>query len=1220
MVALLFVALIAPLFIDWTGFRQEFEDQASRIVGKKVVVHGAVDARFIPFPSVTLHDVRVGAEADGTPLVQVAEFSMDAELAPFLSGEALIYDMRISRPKARIRLLKDGRLDWMRGSKASIPARTVVLENVRITDGDIEFIDEQSGRTRRITGLDADMSAKSLAGPWRIEGSGALDGEKGRFTLSTGVPDPRAEGLRLKARILPESRPVGVDLEGALTVVEGKPSYRGAFTALFTDEDEAADKARGAPRLKGQFELTNEKIRVPDYRLELGDVADPYVITGEATLDTGKLAQFLLIADGQQIDVNRLNYDGARGKTGRDPALTARKRFENLLAIAAAIPVPQVPGRASLKLPAIVAGDTAMRDIRLDVRPDGAGWLVDNAVAVLPGRTQVEAKGRIRLGGDPGFDGTLLVASTQPSGLSSWMTGQVAPALRGLKTAGFSARASLSAGAQRFDDLELILGPARLTGTLQRERKPDAPPALTLDLAGNAIDLDALTALAGLFGGEGEEGLAGHQISAKLKADAFTAWGVTADHVETAFTYAGNALSFERLTAGNVAGAALTAIGRVESGEAGLSGSGRMTVKAEDPTDLFALIRDRLPAHPALDRLVKNAGWYANSELKATLALGGKQGKGFSLKATGTANGSIVNLDLSAEDMARLSDFSGIGFAATLENPQVTVLAGQAGLDPLPIDSEDKGLLSVTLAGKGGNRADLGLRFTARGTALTLKGNGDMSAPGFLSGSYEAALESEDLEPYLILAGVTAPGMGTGLPARLSGTLAIAPEALSFTEVKGAVAANQLDGALTLSRQTPGWTGTGTLALAEADLGWLAELVYGPVRTAEGGLTPDPMPKLVGGDTNLTLDLTARLMTPGIGGPIRNFAAALTYSGDQIVLSGIKGTWSGGALTGTLTFGNGQGSGYLQSRLNLADADTAALSWQVGGVPVIGGGMGLDLAVEATGPSVADLAAALSGSGQLQLKQATVRGLNLDILNGAIAAADLMGGEISAEAIAPVVESSLSAGQTALGDLAIPFTVTGGKVIAQNIPATVGAARLEGSMEADLAANRLAAAVTVTLDPGAEAQSGAEPQFTLSFAGAASDPGRTLDVTALSNFLSLRAFEKERLRVERLQAKLVEKQRLRRETMLYAAREAARRDAAQQARENRLRAEAKARAEAEARVEAEKAAAEKAAAEKAAAEKAAQDALDTRGLPGGPLMPVSPDEAVTRGQALPPPL
>ncbi|MGO8190200.1 hypothetical protein, partial [Rhizobium leguminosarum] len=76
------------------------------------------------------HDVRVGQEADGTPIVKFEHFSMDAELAPFLSGEALIFDMRVVNPQVRLRLLKDGTLDWMCGSRAEIPARTVVLENV----------------------------------------------------------------------------------------------------------------------------------------------------------------------------------------------------------------------------------------------------------------------------------------------------------------------------------------------------------------------------------------------------------------------------------------------------------------------------------------------------------------------------------------------------------------------------------------------------------------------------------------------------------------------------------------------------------------------------------------------------------------------------------------------------------------------------------------------------------------------------------------------------------------------------------------------------------------------------------------------------------------------------------------------------------------------------------------------------------------------------------
>lgn len=71
-----------------------------------------------------------------------------------------------------------------------------------------------------------------------------------------------------------------------------------------------------------------------------------------------------------------------------------------------------------------------------------------------------------------------------------------------------------------------------------------------------------------------------------------------------------------------------------------------------------------------------------------------------------------------------------------------------------------------------------------------------------------------------------------------------------------------------------------------------------------------------------------------------------------------------------------------------------------------------------------------------------------------------------------------------------------------------------------------------------------------------------MDVTDVTSFLSVRAFERERRRVERLQANVLEKQRLRREVALYkyvaGVREAQRqRDAAveqqRRAEEERLR-------------------------------------------------------------------
>ncbi|OWK23713.1 hypothetical protein AJ87_29110 [Rhizobium yanglingense] len=344
--------------------------------------------------------MRVGQESNGQPTVQIEQFAMDAELAPFLSGEALIFDMRVVNPKLRLRLLKDGTLDWMRGSRPEIPAKTVVLESVHVTGGDVQFIDDQSGRARSITGLNAEMSARSLAGPWRIEGDAALDGEHGSFSISSGQPDETG-ALQVRTQLIPDQRPVKIDLDGQLKLADRKPNYQGLMSAAVENRGAAKSDDKNAlpPRLKGRFELTNERIRLSEYRMEIGSVDDPYVITGEATLDTGNAPEFLLIADGQQIDVNRIGNQGAGGKTARDPGLSARQRLNSLISIIAQIPVPQVQGKASVKLPAIVAGDTTIRDVQLDLQPAGNGWTMtmpSDAARAHPGGGPgpADAKGR----------------------------------------------------------------------------------------------------------------------------------------------------------------------------------------------------------------------------------------------------------------------------------------------------------------------------------------------------------------------------------------------------------------------------------------------------------------------------------------------------------------------------------------------------------------------------------------------------------------------------------------------------------------------------------------------------------------------------------------------------------------------------------------------------------------------------------------------------------
>ena len=66
--------------------------------------------------------------AGATPSVEArtALVSMDAELAPFMSGELHIFDMRIVRPKGVIDVAADGRVNWIARTSAPFDVGRVV--------------------------------------------------------------------------------------------------------------------------------------------------------------------------------------------------------------------------------------------------------------------------------------------------------------------------------------------------------------------------------------------------------------------------------------------------------------------------------------------------------------------------------------------------------------------------------------------------------------------------------------------------------------------------------------------------------------------------------------------------------------------------------------------------------------------------------------------------------------------------------------------------------------------------------------------------------------------------------------------------------------------------------------------------------------------------------------------------------------------------------------
>ncbi|WP_133032915.1 AsmA family protein [Shinella granuli] len=1187
-VVALFAALLAPLFVDWTSFRQDFEREASRIMGRTVVVHGSVDARLIPFPSVTLNDVRVGAPEDGQPLVEVARFSMDAELAPFLSGEALIFDMRIEEPKARIKLFEDGTLDWARGRKSDIPARTVILENVAISGGEIEFVDAQTGRTRHVTGLDAQVSAKSLAGPWRIDGRAALDGESGAFQLSSGQVENGA--LSLRARIVPDRLAFTADLDGALKVVDFRPQYHGDFTV----SEKPRPKGEGPAdpiRVAGKFELSNERIRVPEYRLEAGPHEDPYVVTGEATLDTGRAPEFLLIADGQQIDVSRIGNSGEGGKTGRNPQVSVRQRLQALLAIAADIPIPQVPGRASLFLPAVVVGDTTVREVRLDVKPDGEGWRIDRADAILPGRTTLEAKGRLRLKENRGFVGDLLVASNQPSGLATWLAGSVDPEIRKLKTAGFSAEVNLTDELQRFENLEIAIGAASLLGRMERESRADAVPTLSLQLRGNEIALESLQALVGLVAGDASlSAVLEHSIALDIKADHFLAFGESVSGVNAALSVKDGLMTLSRLNIASLDGAALSASGTLGGSLLAPSAGLDMRVKAAAMRPVAELLARHLPAHPVLARFLANAGYYDDADLAVRLAFSGEAGNPATLTLSGPVNDGRVEMKLSAATPVDLLEGRNFEIEGSIFNPQSVVLAGQVGLDPLPFDADPDGSVTFRVKQPEDGPADVSAAFNAGSTTISVKGTAALNAADFPVGALALSAKSDDIEPYLMMNGIAVPQAGAGLPLALQASVATSAEAITITDIAGEADRNAFSGRLTLDRTAPTLRGTGALRFDTVDFAFLAEAVAGPVTDLlEGGLNAAPLVQPLQDAADLSVALEAGSFWPGLYGAVEGFSGNLVWKGGELTLTDMAGDWLGGRLAGRLKVANAEENGLFEARAELSGVDLARIVWAGPEGAVATGKADVTLAVDASGKSVRAMVEGASGSGEARISDLTLRGLDTGALPALLKAADDIEGDITPERVAGFAADAILRGEAALGAVRMPFALAGGKLRVQNVTAGDGKAGFSGDADIDLAGDAMTGRLSVTYAAGEEALAGAEPEVALDYRGLLEAPGVTLDVQPLANYLSLRRFETERRRVETLQANVLEKQRLRREAALYRSRAEAR-AALAEAMRLQMEEEQRRRTEARDRAERERSAREAAEAAERARRKAADDA------------------------------
>ncbi|SDO96249.1 Uncharacterized protein involved in outer membrane biogenesis [Phyllobacterium sp. YR620] len=1207
---MLTAALIVPYFVDWAGYRSSFEREASALLGRPVTVAGSASARLLPFPSVTFSDVRVG-DPGTEPVMTIDKFSMDAELAPFIRGEILIFDMRIENPRATVRIDKDGAFDWAIRPRTPFHSAQVRLEDMRITDGSIIIRDASTGTTRTVTNLDATLAANDLSGPWSFDGTLFFNGKKTAVTASTGAVKPDGT-MNLRTRLTPDSVPASFETDGLVSLQNSGLKYTGSIAIRSADEVAAATGAKveqkkakpllSSLRLTGRFEADHAKVTIPEFRMEQGPVDDPYVVNGSALFDYGKNPHFEVTADGQQVTF----AEQAQPAKGATPTpITAAERLAVFRRLMDQLPIPTVPGRIDLKLPAIVAGDTTIRSVTIDAAPSAAGWTINQLRAELPGRTQFEAKGTLRVGDDFGFDGRLLVASRQPSGLAAWLTNSVDEAIRRLPGAGFSGDVSLRDDLQKIDNLEVALGGASLKGSLLRSAKGESLPLTQLVLEGGALDADALEAFAAIFGNNGQPSddgspqLRGQDLDVHLKAGPVTHGGLVAETLDTSFRLRDGVFDIDRLTIGNVAGATITATGKLEPFKAEPSGSIDSTVLSDNLAPFVTAMARRFPDFPFITSLSQHAASYPGlfEETKLNVLANSLQGKSgtneFSLSAAGKTGG--MDVTLSGTTSKNSEGLRSLELTMDSRSEQAEALMAFIGLPALPLGLA--GGLEADLALKGNEKDGLQTQLSLKasdGQALVdgvFRNTGDV-----LSGEGRASIKAADLEPYIATAGYTLPGFGDGMPVDLASSFQLGKGRLNLPDLAGQVSGTKVGGRLGIEivNQVPDVQGD--LNVAHLDLATLGDFMLGTSALQAEARGPWPTTTFSGTPLfplNFKLKLNANEADAGFLGTIGKFQANTALKDGSLRFDDAKGDILGGNFNGMFELRNTSGTGLATGQFTL---DGTALDTLykpdedvIPFVP-LRGKTKISASVNATGTSVAEMMQSVAGSGVISVADLAINALNPAALTPIVTDTDAADGPVTPAMIDATIGKYLNTGEFKAGAAEFAFTIAGGMARTSTFQLASEGATLSADLRVNFPDLTVASQGRFVFDPGKSIVAGADPVVEFSLYGPWAAPKVTLNQQPLEQFLTQRALEREQQRVDAMQAALVEKQRLRREAQLFQARADERQRLAEEAR---LKAEQEAREAAE-RAEAEKRAAEEraAAAKRAADEAAAQKALE----------------------------
>ncbi len=1118
--------LLAPVVIDWNGYRADLESYGKQLTGRTVTVEGPISTRLFPWPRLTAEKVTI-ANPPGLAQAHFAtaeRITIRMTLAGLLQGGIDVESIEVDQPNITLERRATGEGNWLFTPSADLIKSDILkrvrLDQISLTGGTVSFSDRRRGETLRLDDFNAQLASPGVAGPWRLRSQSLYNDRPIDISVSTGS---HAEGQPFRFGVTvaaADGSGYAFGFDGATKDGKADGQLRIAPTAAADGKSDAEGHIRPllfTAKVAADFDRVDFR-DIEVSRLEPGH--NGAITTGSAALRLGSHIDAKLDLKAAMLDLDALAGAQSRNILRQAGGLGVAA---SLLALLPA----DMSLAGKLQVTALKTGGQNLDNVELEIAAERDQLRIARFAAGLPGRSDMLFTGLFSPGrSGPELNGQLALETSDLRDLTFWLWPEGSTSIGGLWSGSrgrlkMQTDLSLTASQIRLTNADFELDGERGKGALSLTSAGRG--AIDLALEGSRFDLDAY-APQGIptFTVATRQGVGGSLLALAMpRPEApdlklrFTAGelllnAVTAHDVTIDLQSGANGLDLRGLEIGSVGGARVAATGLILDTGRGADGTIGLEVEAGDPSELIRLIG--LAGSGGLPAWAQGLG---STVVRASVAVQPvEQGSEVHFRASGNAG----ELNIAGQGTAS----PGGGFSGNLAvtAPSSARILALVGLSS-PASDTEPGALRIEAAGTPVDGFMTTATLQAHGARIDYLGNIHPWAEGFGLGG-QVSLKATDAAGIISASGVPA----VAAPGGLSGEARLAWDGGKWTlsDIAGRFGSEQFGGraSLTPAFEAEAYINTGPLRLTDVLAATFLEWT-GPQPDLETGFA-----------AALPFGVTGQFwLTPSLLEVVPHFTArdaeiAIQAKPGEIELFMYGKDKDGRDAKVELTSAGSEESRKLSGVLSLP-LDLGQQLATISGTPVAAGQGSIDMRFSTEGRSPAGALAAVRGDGSYKLEGFRLLGLTPAAFSEALAGAK------DAAGITSVFDALRGGGGLDIGAVSGRIAVAEGQVNFDPIAHRDAHADVEVKTVGELALGQ------IDIDIGLKLKTReALPPMSVSFAGKPGMLARAEDNSELSTALGVTIMQQGIDELERLQqeqqrlAEMEDQQRLEDEARLQA--------------------------------------------------------------------------------------